>query len=205
MYPRPTWLQRDQIHPLNERHDKVCTHTHLLTEGPDPHAKRERHDKECTQTHLVTEGPDPPAKQRDTTRHAPRPTSLQRDQIHPLNERDTTRHAPRPTSGVLSPTRLSLRVKDGSRRALKAALDDVVGTLVKHVTAARLIRVPSIMAALAGRLEPSVSFGDVQQVLASSRLRREDGFFLRAVHLVNGSLVLAHQVARRPFETRMWL
>ena len=111
----------------------------------------------------------------------------------------------RPTSGVLSPTRLSLGVEDGSRRTLVAALDDAFRTLVKHVTAARLVGVPSIMAAIARRLIAAVCFGDVQQVLASSRLGREDGFFLRTVQLVQRSLVFAHQMARRPFAARVWL
>ena len=112
---------------------------------------------------------------------------------------------PRPTSGVLSPTSLSLGVEDGSRRTLVAALDNAFRTLVKHVTAARLVGVPSIMAAIAGRLIAAVCFGDVQQVLASSRLGREDGFFLRTVQLVQRSLVFAHQMARRPFAARVWL
>ena len=112
---------------------------------------------------------------------------------------------PRTTSGVLSPTRLSLGVEDGSRRTLVAALDDAFRTLVKHVTAARLVGVPSIMATIAGRLIAAVCFGDVQQVLASSSLGREDGFFLRTVQLVQRSLVFAHQMARRPFAARVWL
>ena len=125
--------------------------------------------------------------------------------LHWTKRRRRDNGHPRPTSGVLSPTRLSLGVEDGSRRTLVAALDDAFRTLVKHVTAARLVGVPSIMTAIAGRLIAAVCFGDVQQVLASSRLGREDGFFLRTVQLVQRSLVFAHQMARRPFAAWVWL
>lgn len=96
-------------------------------------------------------------------------------------------------------------MEDSTGGALEATLDDVVGTLVEDATATRLIRVPAVMAALARRLHAAVRLGDVHPALAAQRVRGEDGFVLRTLQLLEGALVFAQQVARRPLATGVWL